>query len=99
MLAAPTAALTAAEVAALHEYVDGGGSLVVFSGEGGPAAHGSNLNDVVGKCVLLQRCCDWVGNSAPLTPLPPPTRTPPPTPRPSPGTPILFAQVRPHLQR
>jgi hypothetical protein len=53
VLAAPTAALTAAEVAALHEYVDGGGSLVVFSGEGGPAAHGSNLNDVVGKCVLL----------------------------------------------
>ncbi len=51
VLATPTAPLSAAEVSALHEFVDGGGSLVVFSGEGGPAGHGSNLNEVVSKCV------------------------------------------------
>ncbi len=52
VLATPTAPLSAAEVSALQEFVDGGGSLVVFSGEGGPGGHGSNLNDVVSKCAL-----------------------------------------------
>ena len=51
VLAAPAEPLSAAEVAALHAYVDGGGSLVVLSGEGGPSAVNSNLNDVVSKCV------------------------------------------------
>ena len=49
VLAAPAEPLSAAEVAALHAYVDGGGSLVVLSGEGGPGAVNSNVNDVVAK--------------------------------------------------
>ena len=55
LLASPTQPLSAAEVAALHGFVDGGGSLVVFSGEGGPAAAGTNLNDVVAKCGAARR--------------------------------------------
>jgi hypothetical protein len=49
VLAGPTESLKPSEVTALQEFVDGGGSLVVLSGEGGPAATNSNLNDVLAK--------------------------------------------------
>lgn len=49
VLAGPTESLKPSEVTALQEFVDGGGSLVVLSGEGGPAATNSNLNDVLTK--------------------------------------------------
>jgi ATP-dependent Clp protease ATP-binding subunit ClpB len=69
VLASPTESLSASEVAALHTFVDGGGSLVVLSGEGGPAAVESNLNDVVSKCV-------WAVHQRQPAPLPPCPLTP-----------------------
>ena len=50
VLPSPTLPFSAAEVTALHAFVDAGGSLVVLSREGGPAAAGTNLNDLTGKC-------------------------------------------------
>jgi hypothetical protein len=72
VLASPTESLSASEVAVLHTFVDGGGSLVVLSGEGGPAAVESNLNDVVSKCVG----CALAAPAPPLPPLPPHTAPP-----------------------
>ena len=70
VLAAPAEPLSPAEITALQAFIDGGGSLVVLSGEGGPGAVNSNVNDVVSKCVGAWR-----------TPHPPHTcLTPPPLP-------------------
>jgi hypothetical protein len=49
LLPLPTQPFAASEVAALHAFVDAGGSLVVLAGEGGPGTCGSNLNELVSK--------------------------------------------------
>ena len=108
VFAASAEPLSPSEVAALQGYVDGGGSLVVLSGEGGPAAVNSNINEVVSKCVRLHLSLPWGS-------LPPPIcavgkskqegrktwvffspRALPRTPTPPPPPPPLLAQVWHH---
>jgi hypothetical protein len=44
IFAAPQEAFSNSEIAALHHYVESGGSLLLLSGEGGDGKSGSNLN-------------------------------------------------------
>jgi len=44
VLACPRTSLAEAEIEALHEYVNQGGSLLVLTGEGGDKANDTNLN-------------------------------------------------------
>ena len=98
VLAAPAEPLSPAEITALQAFIDGGGSLVVLSGEGGPGAVNSNVNDVVSKCVCEARAwrCWGASPPPPLTHTLTHSRTPgsPPHPLHFPGRP----QVRHHYQ-